>query len=87
MSRILRQAQNAQLPFYIMHQTVLLTIGYYVTRWPIPDLLKFVIISGGSFLYIAVAYEFVIRRVNLLRVAFGMKLQAKTLASVQPALG
>jgi hypothetical protein len=38
---------------------------------------KFLIISGGSFLIIVGVYELVIRRVNLLRVASGMKPVAK----------
>jgi hypothetical protein len=83
----LAYANEAVLPFYIMHQTVLLTIGHYVTGWPIPDLLKFVIISASSFLIIAVVYEFLIRRVNVLRVAFGMKPLPKRVVEVQPALG
>ena len=83
----LAYVNEAVLPFYIMHQTVLLTIGYFVTRWPIPDLLKFVVISGSSFLLIAVVYEFLIRRINVLRVAFGMKPRAEQVVRVQPALG
>jgi glucan biosynthesis protein C len=81
----LAYANEAVLPFYVMHQTVLLSVGYFVTPWPIPDLLKFVVISSSSFLLIAVVYEFLIRRVNVLRVAFGMKPQAREQVSVQPA--
>jgi hypothetical protein len=65
------------LPFYIMHQTVLLSIGYFVTRRDMPDLLKFVVISGSSLIVIMAVYEFLIRRINLLRVLFGMKPQTK----------
>jgi peptidoglycan/LPS O-acetylase OafA/YrhL len=80
----LAYTNEAVLPFYIMHQTVLLSVGYFVTRWPIPDLLKFLVISGSSFVLILVVYEFLIRRVNLLRVAFGMKPLAKQPVRVQP---
>ncbi len=73
----LTYANEAVLPFYILHQTVLLSIGYLVTRWPIPDLLKFVVISGSSFIVIMAVYEFLIRRINLLRVLFGMKPQTR----------
>ena len=66
---------------------MLLSIGYFVTRWPIPDLGKFLLINGTSFILIAVAYEFLIRRVNVLRVAFGIKPQAKEMIRVQPAWG
>ena len=81
---ILFYANEAVLPFYILHQTVLLTIGYYVTRWQIPDLGKFVIIASISFMFIMVLYEFLIRRVNILRILFGMKVRAKTQAATAP---
>ena len=32
----LAYANAAVLPFYVMHQTVLLTVGYFVTRWRSP---------------------------------------------------
>jgi len=73
----LTYANEAVLPFYIMHQTVLLSIGYFVTRRDMPDLLKFVVISGSSLIVIMAVYEFLIRRINLLRVLFGMKPQTK----------
>jgi glucan biosynthesis protein C len=84
---LLAYANEAVLPFYIMHQTVLLTIGYFVTRWPIPDLLKFLVISGSSFVLIIVICEYLVRRINILRLAFGMKPQAREQARVRPAFG
>ena len=66
-------ANEAVLPFYILHQTVLLRIGYFVVQWDIPDLLKFLIISSSSFATIVVLYEYLVRRVNILRFLFGMK--------------
>jgi hypothetical protein len=73
----LSYANEAVLPFYILHQTVLLAIGYYVTRWEIPDPAKFFIIALSSFTVIIVIYEFLIRRINILRVLFGMKPRVK----------
>jgi glucans biosynthesis protein C len=69
----LKYAGEAVLPFYILHQTILLVIGYFVVRWSIPDLAKWAIIYAGSFLIIMALYEFLVRRVNLLRFLFGMK--------------
>jgi glucan biosynthesis protein C len=74
----LTYANEAVLPFYIMHQTVLLVIGYFVTRWQIPDVLKFVTISGSSFIIILSIYEYLIRRFNVLRILFGMKPRRST---------
>jgi len=66
-------ANEAVLPFYIFHQTVLLCVGYFVVQWAIPDLLKWVIILPASFAIIMVLYEFLVRRFNVLRFLFGMK--------------
>mgnify|MGYP000639407563 CR=1 FL=1 len=35
-----RYANEAVLPFYILHQPVLLTVALFVVQWAIPDLLK-----------------------------------------------
>jgi glucan biosynthesis protein C len=80
----LTYANEAVLPFYIMHQTALLVVGFYVTRWDIPDLLKFVMISGSSFISMTVFYEFLIRRINFLRFLFGMKQTAKKRTATPP---
>jgi hypothetical protein len=84
----LKYANEAVLPFYILHQTVLLCVGYFVVQWAIPDLLKWVIILPVSFVIIMVLYEFLVRRFNVMRVLFGMKLLKPSApvmtASVQP---
>jgi glucans biosynthesis protein C len=79
----LRYANEAVLPFYILHQTVIISVGYYVVRWPIPDLLKFVLIAASSFSIIMLLYEFLIRRFKVLRFLFGMKPRPRPPA-VQP---
>ena len=69
----LKYANEAVLPFYILHQTVLLCVGYFVVQWAIPDLLKWAIILLVSFPIIMLLYEFLVRRFNLMRFLFGMK--------------
>jgi peptidoglycan/LPS O-acetylase OafA/YrhL len=69
----LRYANEAVLPFYILHQPVLVSVGYFVVQWAIPDVAKYSIIAVGSFALIAVLYEFVVRRFDVARVLFGMK--------------
>jgi glucans biosynthesis protein C len=75
----LTYANEAVLPFYILHQTVLLVVGYFVVRWTIPDLLKWAIIVPVSFAIIMVLYEFLVRRFNVMRFLFGMKPLPKAL--------
>lgn len=69
----LKYSGEAVLPFYILHQTVLLSIGYLVVQWTIPDLAKWAIIFVSSFIVIMAIYEFIVRRFNVMRVLFGMR--------------
>ncbi len=70
---ILSYANEAVLPFYILHQTILVSVGYFVIQWNIPDLLKWAVIFAISFPLIMVIYEFGVRRFNIMRFLFGMK--------------
>jgi hypothetical protein len=72
-NRFLQYAQEAVLPFYILHPTVILLIGFYVVRWNISIISKFLLISGSSFVIIMALYEFFIRRFNFIRICFGLK--------------
>jgi peptidoglycan/LPS O-acetylase OafA/YrhL len=75
---ILSYANEAVLPFYILHHPVLLSVGYFVVQWTVPVALKFLIIDAVAFAIIMALYEFVVRRVNVLRFLFGMKLIKQT---------
>jgi len=70
---ILSHASEAVLPFYILHQPVLLVIGYFIVQLAIPDFAKWMIIFVSSFAIIMVLYEVTVRRFNVTRVLFGMK--------------
>jgi len=60
------------LPFYILHQTVIIIIGYYVISYELSILLKFLVILTISLITNILLYQ-LIRRVNMLRFLFGMK--------------
>jgi len=70
---VLRYANEAVLPFFILHQTVLLCAGYFVMPLEIHDILKWAIVFTGSFIIIVALYTLLIRRFDLLRFLFGMK--------------
>jgi hypothetical protein len=72
-SALRSRANEAVLVVYILHQTVLVTVGFFVLRWPIPDPAKYVIILVSSIAIVAGLYEGVVRRWNLMRFLFGMK--------------
>jgi len=75
----LKYTNEAVLPFYILHQTVLLIIGYFIVQWAVPDLAKWAIIFTSSFIVIMATYE-IVRRVNILRFLFGMRTVSKPVA-------
>jgi len=76
----LKYANEAVLPFYILHQTVILSVAYLVVQWSISDLLKFTAILIFSFAISMVLYESLVRRFNPLRFLFGMKPAFRSLA-------
>lgn len=69
----LKYANEAVLPFYILHQTVVLTIGFYVLRLDTSLWVEYLLIATSSFLVIMAIYELLLRRINVLRLLFGMK--------------
>jgi len=72
-SPILGYANQAVLPFYILHQPVLVCIGFFVVQWQIPDPLKYLVIAVPSLMLTLGIYEFLVRRFEPLRFLFGMK--------------
>jgi glucan biosynthesis protein C len=72
-SDLRRVANEAIYPFYLLHQPVLVVIGYFITRMDIAVSLKAVIITAFSFVLIVTVYWFLIRPFNPLRIIFGMK--------------
>jgi hypothetical protein len=77
-NKFLKYANTAVLPFYILHQTVIIVIGFYVIQWNTGVGIKYLTVSTTSFAAIMILYEFLIRRVNILRILFGMRLKRKT---------
>jgi peptidoglycan/LPS O-acetylase OafA/YrhL len=71
--RLLPSANEAVLPFYVLHQPALLFVGYFVVRWDLPILAKWLIITPIAFGLVVVLYEFGIRRWAPVRTAFGLK--------------
>jgi glucan biosynthesis protein C len=70
---ILRYANEGVLPFFILHQTVLLGLGYFIMTWEIHAVLKWALVFTISFIIIITLYTLLVRRFDLLRFLFGMK--------------
>ncbi|PKG42762.1 acyltransferase family protein [Psychroflexus sp. MES1-P1E] len=76
-SEKLRYANEAVYPFYILHQTITIIIGYYIMNLDWGFLLKFSTMIIGTFLGSWILYEFGIRRLKYIRPLFGLKKRIK----------
>jgi hypothetical protein len=74
-NKFLGYANEAVLPFYILHHTIIYIIGFYVIQWSSGIATKYFTIAIVSFVVIMAVYGILIRRVSLLRVLFGMKIK------------
>lgn len=72
-NNLLNYVSQLILPFYILHQTVIITIGYYVVQWDVSIATKYLVISTSSLIVIMLLYEILIKRINVLRFLFGLK--------------
>ena len=71
---VLKYAGEAVLPFYILHQSVIVIIGFFIARWDATVMVKYLGMSSMAFVIIMGLYEFVVKRNQVLRFLFGMKL-------------
>lgn len=72
-SRVLRYSSESSLPFYMLHQTVIVVIGFFIADWSMGILPKYLFLASVSFLTIMAAYDLLIRRFGFVRFLFGMK--------------
>src|SRR4030067_29581 len=72
-NRVLRYATEAAYPFYILHQTVIVAIGFYVLKWGLPVPAAFTFIALASLVASLALYDLLVKRVGALRFLFGMK--------------
>jgi glucans biosynthesis protein C len=69
----LDHANEAVLPFYILHQTVIVVIAYFLIDLNMVDFAKYLLLAAMSFMAIMLIYEFIVRRTRILCFLFGMK--------------
>tara|TARA_R110002167_G_scaffold158880_6_gene354245 strand:- start:11282 stop:12400 length:1119 start_codon:yes stop_codon:yes gene_type:complete len=75
-SRTLTYANEAVYPFYILHQTIMLILGYWLMDLSWGFVPKFTIMIFGTFVLSWLLYEFGIRRWKVARPLFGLKRKA-----------
>jgi surface polysaccharide O-acyltransferase-like enzyme len=85
-NRFLAYANEAVLPFYILHHTIIYIVGFFIIQGNRSIGTKYFVIAIVSFAVIMAVYEILIRRVNILRILFGMKIKNDS-RNWQTALG
>jgi len=73
----LKYCNGIVYPFFILHQTVIIVLGYYVIDWSMSGTLEFLTIVFGTFILCGLLYELLIKRVNILRLLFGLSWKRK----------
>jgi glucan biosynthesis protein C len=71
-NRWLEYGQRAALPFFVLHQPVIIVIAFFVVQWQVGIPAKMLVVVPGSFLATLAVYELAIRRVRPMRALFGM---------------
>jgi len=72
-SNILSYCNQAVYPFYILHQTVMMIIAYYLIDLEWNLVAKGTVLVLGTFGISWLLYEFLIRRIKYIRPIFGLK--------------
>lgn len=72
-NKVIDYANEAILPFYVLHHPVIVVIAFFTLRWDINIGVKFLIVSTAALIATLVLYDLFIRRINVSRWLFGMK--------------
>lgn len=72
-NRVLRYARDAAYPFYLLHQTVIVVIAFFVVQWSADPMVKFSVIAVSSLVATIGLYDLLVRRTNATRFLFGIK--------------
>ncbi|TMU57058.1 acyltransferase family protein [Flagellimonas algicola] len=78
-----KELNQAIYPFYLLHQPMLIFVGYVVLQWDISYGLQAVLITILSLFFILASY-ILIKKFHVLRIAFGLKGKPKAKVSRKP---
>lgn len=74
----LKKLNEAVYPFYILHQTVIVVVAYYVVQWEASIWTKLPVLLISSLIIIVAVYRLLIYPFNAVRILFGMKRKLTT---------
>jgi len=66
-------ANQAVLPFYLLHEPVIVAFAWIIVRWHAPIAVKYPVLVIASFTVTLVIYELAVRRYRITRLLLGMK--------------
>jgi peptidoglycan/LPS O-acetylase OafA/YrhL len=72
-SRALPYLNRAAFPVYILHQSVMMAVAYFVVQWALPVWGKYALIIVLTLGATMGLYEFAVRRFKPMRLLFGVK--------------
>ncbi|RDU38770.1 hypothetical protein DRW41_04210 [Neobacillus piezotolerans] len=75
------------MPFYVLHQPVIVGIGIFLADLGLGLGLKLPVLAVGAFAIIMAIYHFAVRRINILRLLLGMKGKQTGDTLFKPAAG
>lgn len=70
--KILREANASILPIYVLHQSIIVAVGYYVINLKISGLFEFIVILIVTIFSCILIYKF-LKQNKILRLLFGIK--------------
>jgi hypothetical protein len=73
----LKYGKQAIMPFFLIHQPVIIVIAFYVVQWDNSIVIKLLSVMGGSFLIILGIFELLIKRISILGNLLGVKRNTK----------
>ena len=79
-----RYTAEASYPAYILHQTVIIIIGFYVVQWQASVLVKYATILVAALIATTLIYDLLVKRTNVTRFLFGMRLKKKPVEERAP---
>ncbi|MBN1341421.1 MAG: acyltransferase [Phycisphaerae bacterium] len=84
-NRWLGYAREASYPFYVLHQTVMMGIGYWIAWWPVHALIRFVALCVATTIGTILVYDVFVRRWSVMRFFFGLRRRPRGADALEPA--
>jgi peptidoglycan/LPS O-acetylase OafA/YrhL len=72
-NRFLQYFAEGSYPLYILHQTAVVLIAFFIVQWDLGVVVKYIIIVALAFIIANIIYDVLVRRTNITRFLFGMK--------------